>query len=123
MITEEEFNRIFSNNMKYYMENEHLTCRDLSERMNISLSAVYSWYHGKKTPRMDKVDMMCKIFHCKRSNLMNEQTEDERNMDKAQDLFNKETALLLLDYSKLSEKNKIRATAYIKALLDTEGED
>lgn len=54
-----------------------MTQLELSKRLGVGTTSVYNWCNGLKTPRMDKVDAMCDIFHCKRSDLMEENNPTE----------------------------------------------
>lgn len=69
-MSEEDFNKIFSKRLNYYLNRYGMTQLDLSKRLNVGTTSVSNWCRGLKTPRMDKVDAMCKIFNCKRSDLM-----------------------------------------------------
>ena len=69
-MSEREFNEIFSERLRYYLTKYEITQLELSKRLGVGTTSVYNWCNGIKTPRMDKVDAMCKIFHCKRSDLM-----------------------------------------------------
>ena len=51
-----------------------ITQLELSKRLGVGTTSVYNWCNGIKTPRMDKVDAMCEIFHCKRSDLMEDKS-------------------------------------------------
>ena len=71
MNTEEtNFNSIFSKNLRYYLDVNHMTQFELSKLLNVGTTSVYNWCNGIKAPRMDKVDRMCQIFGCKRSDLI-----------------------------------------------------
>lgn len=69
-MSEREFNIIFSERLRYYLDKYNITQLELSKRLGVGTTSVYNWCNGIKTPRMDKVDAMCRIFHCKRSDLM-----------------------------------------------------
>lgn len=69
-MSEEEFNKIFSSNLKNYMQKKGITQLELSKLLGVSAQSVSNWCNGKKTPRMDKVDAICKVFGCLRSDLM-----------------------------------------------------
>ena len=71
-MSEREFNAIFSERLRYYLNKYEITQLELSKRLGVGTTSVYNWCNGIKTPRMDKVDAMCEIFHCKRSDLMND---------------------------------------------------
>ena len=67
---ENNFNSIFAKNLRHFLEANHMTQIELSKKLNVGTTSVYNWCNGIKTPRMDKVDKMCEIFGCKRSDLI-----------------------------------------------------
>ena len=69
---ENKFNSIFSNNLRYYLNLNNISQAELARRLGVGTTSVYNWCGGIKTPRMDKVDAMCAIFSCKRSDLITE---------------------------------------------------
>lgn len=69
---EQEFNAIFSKRLRYYLSKYNMTQLELAKKLGVGTTSVYNWCNGIKTPRMDKVDAMCELFHCKRSDLMEE---------------------------------------------------
>ena len=74
IISEQEFNQIFSKQLKHQLQIHEMTQSDLAKRLGVSTQSVTNWCKGAKTPRMDKVDSMCKIFNCRRSDLMEEKS-------------------------------------------------
>lgn len=76
-MSEREFNDIFSERLRFYLNKYEITQLELSKRLGVGTTSVYNWCNGIKTPRMDKVDAMCEIFHCKRSDLMNDNANDQ----------------------------------------------
>lgn len=76
-MSEREFNAIFSERLRYYLNKYDITQLELSKRLGVGTTSVYNWCNGIKTPRMDKVDAMCEIFHCKRSDLMEDKTDKD----------------------------------------------
>lgn len=75
-MSEREFNQIFSERLRHYLNKYEMTQLELSKRLGVGTTSVYNWCNGIKTPRMDKVDAMCKIFNCKRSDLMEDKKSD-----------------------------------------------
>lgn len=73
MLDEKEFNLIFAKNLSQYMSFYGLKQIDLAKRLKVSTSTINSWVHAQRTPRMDKVDILCKLFRCKRSDLIAEE--------------------------------------------------
>ena len=60
----------FSKNMQTYMEYYRLTQTDLANSLNVSQASVSKWVLGTAFPRINKIDEMCNIFHCSRSDLI-----------------------------------------------------
>lgn len=75
-MSEIDFNTIFSKRLNYYLAKYEMTQLELSKRLKVGTTSVSNWCRGLKTPRMDKVDAMCKIFNCKRSDLMEDKNDD-----------------------------------------------
>ncbi|MCD8149118.1 MAG: helix-turn-helix domain-containing protein [Clostridiales bacterium] len=78
---EREFNKIFSERLRYFLNKYEMTQLELSKRLGVGTTSVYNWTNGIKTPRMDKVDAMCQIFHCRRSDLMEEPKQESQTDD------------------------------------------
>lgn len=74
----EEFNAIFSKRLRYYLNKYNMTQLELSKKLGVGTTSVYNWCNGIKTPRMNKLDSMCNIFDCKRSDLIEEHSDNEK---------------------------------------------
>lgn len=57
-MSSEEFNKIFSKRLRYYLSKYNMTQLDLSKKLGVGTTSVYNWCNGIKNPRMDKVDAM-----------------------------------------------------------------
>lgn len=64
------FNEVFSNRLSFYMNYYGISQKELAKRMNVSEASVSNWVKGVKVPRADKVDKLCTIFSCNRSDLV-----------------------------------------------------
>lgn len=88
---EQEFNKIFSKRLRFYLNKYDITQAELAKRLGVGTTSVYNWCNGIKSPRMDKVDAMCEIFNCKRSDLITDNLSEvfiPTNYDIAIDLEN-----------------------------------
>nr|DAL89363.1 MAG TPA: Repressor protein CI [Caudoviricetes sp.] len=111
-MSEREFNKIFSERLRYYLNKYEMTQLELSKRLGVGTTSVYNWCNGIKTPRMDKVDAMCEIFNCKRSDLMEEKRnyyENEETAQVAQEIFENKELRALFDVQKNMEPDDLRA--------------
>ena len=73
---EEYYQKIFSENLKYFMEINNKSQVDIINDLGFDKSAVSTWCNGTRLPRMDKVDALAKYFHIKRSELIEEMVSD-----------------------------------------------
>lgn len=121
-MSEKEFNAVFSKRLRYYLEKHNMTQNELAKRLNVGTTSVYNWANGIKSPRMDKVDAMCSIFNCKRSDLMEEKedsddcyylNDDAKEM--AQFLYDNPEYKVLFDASRKVKKDDID---FVKQMLD-----
>lgn len=67
---------VFSKNLNYYMSKKGLTTADLANSLSLPFSTVADWVHGRKYPRMDKVQLIADFFGVLKSAL----TEDHLSL-------------------------------------------
>lgn len=67
---ENAINAQFAKNLRHFLDRYNYTQLDFAKKMNVSAATVSNWCNGTKSPRMDKVDIMCSIFNCRRSDLL-----------------------------------------------------
>lgn len=102
-MSEQEFNRVFSKRLRYYLAKYEITQAELARRLNVGTTSVYNWCNGIKSPRMDKIDAMCGLFHCRRSDLIEEKEDEEdyylnqETAQMAQQIFENRELRLLFD--------------------------
>lgn len=107
-MSEQEFNILFSKNLRFYLNKYDMTQSELAKRLGVSTQSVTNWCKGAKSPRMDKVDAMCEIFHCRRSNLMEDKSESQEESyytnpetaKIAQEIYENKDLSLLFDAAK-----------------------
>lgn len=122
-MSEQEFNAIFSKRLKYYLNKYEMTQAELAKRIGVGTTSVYNWCNGIKTPRMDKVDTMCQIFNCKRSDLIEERTEqpeehyyfNEDARELAEFMFKNPEYKVLFDASRKVKKEDID---FVRQMID-----
>ncbi|MCR5703727.1 MAG: helix-turn-helix domain-containing protein [Eubacterium sp.] len=106
---EEDFNRIFARNLRKYLADNNMTQLELAKKLGVGTTSVYNWCNGIKTPRISKVDAMCSLFHCRRSDLMEDKSTTEQLVFEG----DKE---ILFEIQKLNSDNLKRLMHYIKLL-------
>lgn len=75
-MSDQEYMNVFAKNLKYYLARYEMSNADLAKRLGVSAQSVTNWTTAQKMPRMDKVDAMCKIFNCKRTDLLEERGDE-----------------------------------------------
>ena len=74
-MSEDQYKKIFSTNLKRYMELNGKSQIDIINDLGFNKSAVSTWCNGTRLPRMDKVDALAKYFGVNRSDLIEEHKE------------------------------------------------
>lgn len=85
-IEEKETQRIFSDNLKYYLKLNNKTQLDLANAIGVSNTTINNYVKGYNAPRMDKVDKICKYLGVSRSDLMEERIKDKIRNTENQDI-------------------------------------
>lgn len=70
LIDEKEYARIVAMNLKRLMHEKGVEQKDIAESLGVSRTIVSQWMNAKRTPRMDKVDALCRYFGCTRMDIM-----------------------------------------------------
>lgn len=78
---------ILSKNLKYYIERSGKDRRELAEIWGFPYSTVTEWINGKKYPRIDRIEVMADYFGTLKSDLIEEKTEEHKEMQKKNDIL------------------------------------
>ena len=119
-MSEQEINLIIANNITRHLSRCGKSQVDLADYMNVSQATVSNWCKGVKLPRMDKIDKICEFFHIKRSELMQDKTDDSYYIDDdarelAQFMFENPEYKVLFDASRKVKKEDIQ---FVKQMID-----
>lgn len=76
-MAEDEYRKVFSKNLKYYMELNGKNQINLMNDLHLSSSTVSNWCTGLKLPRMDKVQMLADYFHINKSDLIEDKSKED----------------------------------------------
>lgn len=71
---------IFANNLTYYMKINNIDRYKLCDDLSFNYSTVSEWLHGKKYPRIDKIEMLANYFHIKKSDLIENHDRNSKNI-------------------------------------------
>jgi transcriptional regulator with XRE-family HTH domain len=76
---------VFSRNLAYYIERSGRTQKEIAEIVGVSTSTFNDWVKAKKYPRIDKIEILADYFRILKSDLIEERTEEHRQMQKKND--------------------------------------
>jgi transcriptional regulator with XRE-family HTH domain len=78
---------ILSKNLKRYIEQSGKDRRELAEIWGFPYSTLTEWINGRKYPRIDRIEIMADYFGILKSDLIEEKTEEHRQMQKNNDII------------------------------------
>lgn len=115
--------KIFSDNLKFYLDKAEKTQTDLQRYMGVSSSTVSDWMHGIKMPRMDKIQSICNWLRIQKSDLLEEKPDsadgyylDPDTAKKAQELFDDPNLRVLFDAARDARPEDLQKAAdYLRA--------
>lgn len=105
-----DFNKETAARIKNQLSALGMSQRELARLLKVSEPTVSAWIHAQKTPRMENIDEMCKIFNCKRTDLIDMSTIEPDESDRQ--------LLFLISALKRDDALRQRVVAYVKAFMD-----
>ncbi len=71
----------FGENLKKLRKSRNLSQEDLAEKVGVSRQSVSKWETSEAYPEMNNILQLCKIFHCKINDLVNDGIIDSNLLD------------------------------------------
>lgn len=75
-MSEDESRKIFSKNLRYFMNLNNVTQNDLMNDLDLPSATVSSWVNGVRLPRMEKIQMLSNYFGINAASLINDWEND-----------------------------------------------
>ena len=132
-MNEKDFNSLFSKRLRHYLNENNMTQVELANKLGVGTTSIYNWVSGLKTPRMDKVDAMCKIFNIRREDLLTDGNSIEsgttyytnpETAKVAQEIFDNSDLRILFDAAKDSTPEQLNLAAeMLRQFKKTTGEE
>ena len=76
-MSDEYYKKVFSKNLRRYMDIKGVSQIDMINDLNLNKSAVSSWVNGTRLPRMGKVEKLAHYFGIEKSDLIEEHSSAE----------------------------------------------
>lgn len=93
---------VLAKNLMYYMDNKGITQKELAEVVGVSAPTVNDWVKAKKYPRIDKIEIMSEYFGILKSDLIEEKSDEHRELQKNNDIISDIIVRLRTDSDYLS---------------------
>ena len=112
-----EINRNIALNIRTYLDSIGMSQLELSKLLDCSNTTVSMWMNGNATPRIDKIDKMCEIFHCQRQDLIRDtpKTKEEIEEDIVTESFTKM-------FQSFDAEHRLRVIAYMQKMKEEQNE-
>lgn len=109
----DDLKREFSKNLNDLLYKNGMSRRDLADKIGVPYTTVCNWCNGVTYPRMDKVEMMAKVFNVPKSRLVETYNvvpdgyfflnDDEQRIIEVYSHFGEEQKKRLLEYMEMWE--------------------
>lgn len=86
-MTKEWSKKTFATNLQRYIAETGKTQKELADIIGVSAPTLNEWVSGKKFPRIDKIQKLADYFGILKSDLIEEKTEEHREMQKNNDIL------------------------------------
>ena len=91
----------------YYLNKTGESQKELAEIVGVAASTFNDWVKAKKYPRIDKIEIMANHWRILKSDLIEEKSEEHREMQQKNDIISDVTLRLLSDQDFLSVVEKV----------------
>ena len=96
-------------NIMYYLNKTGESQKELAEIVGVAASTFNDWVKAKKYPRIDKIEIMANHWRILKSDLIEEKSEEHREMQQKNDIISDVTLRLISDDDFLSVVEKLNA--------------
>lgn len=94
---ERKFAKIVAANLRALAYDHDKTQADIARDLGIHKATISAWMNGTRTPRMDKIDMLCEYFGCTRMDIMEEGRYKKKDTSAAPVQKNEQPEVYYLD--------------------------
>lgn len=112
---ETAFKKMFARNLTYYINASGKTQAEVARALHLNKATLSSWCTGMRTPRMDKVDLLCEYFKIRRSDLMEEHSYSSSVGSTIRMDVTADEADVLHSYRELSDEGKVMVRGMLHA--------
>lgn len=114
MLRDEREQKIFTNNLGFYLKICGMQQLELAKAINVSPSAITDWMKGRTMPRVAVVQRIAKVFGCELSDLLTDKRNAPEDDDISEDALDKSLVKLLV---KLPDSDISKVRSYVQFLL------
>lgn len=112
-MTTEEYAKIVSKNLKRIAYEKGKSQVQIARDLGINQATLSAWMNGTRTPKMDKIDLLCDYFKCTRNDIMEPHEYYAQNDLKSIGKITSEDIEIIEAYKSLSEESKALVKAFL----------
>ena len=116
-MTEKEYAQVIAKNLKRIAYEHDKNQAQIAQELHIHRATISAWMNGTRTPKMSKIDMLCKYFGCTRSDIMEPHDETQHHHTNpeteriAQTIYDDPDLHALFDAAKGSDPDNLKLAA------------
>lgn len=114
-MTEKDYAKVIGRNLRRLAFEKDKSQADIARDLDISKQTISAWMNGKRTPRMESIDMLCEYFGCKRADIM----EEYISASEPQTEITLNERILLAYYQSLNQEGKDALLAHAQLLAES----
>lgn len=115
-MTEKEYAQVIAKNLKRIAYEHEKTQAQIAQDLGIHKATISAWMNGTRTPKMSKIDMLCKYFGCSRVDIMEPHSKEYHHTNSeteriAQYIYEDHDMRLLFDAARGSNPDNLKLAA------------
>lgn len=124
-MTEKEYAQVIAKNLKRIAYEHDKTQAQISQDLGIHKATISAWMNGTRTPKMSKIDMLCRYFGCTRADIMEPHDDQHHHINPeteqiAQTIYDDPDLHALFDAARGSNPDNLKLAAeMLKRMKDT----
>ena len=88
-----EVGKIFTENLKYFIEQNNMTYADFAKKIGVSPSTVSMWMRGINMPRMELLDKIADLFNVEVADLYFDRSKQDEHIKKMREAMGLPTTI------------------------------
>ncbi len=113
---------ILAKNLRRLMQEKDVSAKEMSKKLEYPYTTILSWMNAENYPRIDKIEIMAKYFGVQKSDLIEEEKQEEEKQEgPANNDGLSENKRMLIDFAKsLPEEKAAMALRVLQSIVESD---